>query len=47
MMVSSQRDDDFWCGISRFLASDRGLFYQRFGRKAIMSMPLQPMLLEG
>src|ERR1700682_714261 len=47
MMVSSQRDDDFGAEFFRLLASDRGQFYQRFGRKAITSMPLQRTLFEG
>jgi hypothetical protein len=39
MMMSSQRDVDFGAGFFRFLVLDRGRFYQRFGRKAITTMP--------
>jgi hypothetical protein len=48
MVMFSQRDDDFGAGFFRFLVLDRGQFYQRFGRKAIRTMPSATgMVFEG
>ena len=46
-MIFSQRDDDFGAEFFRFFASDGGQFYQRFGRKAITTMPVQRMVFEA
>jgi hypothetical protein len=46
MVMFSQRGDDFGTEFSAFLLLIVAKFYQRFGRKAITTLPAQRMVFE-